>query len=85
MYQNIFPDLIEYPQYLHLPIEYIQSKISEFLAEDMPSGDVTTDSIIPITAQVTADIQALEKQYSLRYVEKTLAAIILLLDVIILA
>ena len=53
--------MIEYPQYLHLPTKYIQSKISEFLTEDMPSGDVTTDNIIPISAQATADIQALEK------------------------
>ena len=40
-------ELIEYPQHLHLPVEYIRSKISEFLTEDMPDGDVTTDIIIP--------------------------------------
>ena len=53
--------MIEYPQHLHLPIEYIQSKISEFLAEDMPDGDITTDSIISKTARVTAEIQSAEK------------------------
>ena len=31
------------------------------MAEDMPDGDVTTDSIISETAQVTAKIQAVEK------------------------
>ena len=55
------PELIEYPQHLHLPVEYIQSKISEFLAEDMPNGDVTTDSIISETAQVIAEIRAVEE------------------------
>ena len=53
--------MIEYPQHLHLPIKYIQAKISEFLAEDMPDGDVTTDSIISDTTQVTAEIQVVEK------------------------
>ena len=53
--------MIEYPQHLHLPEEYIREKISEFLAEDMPNGDVTTDSFIPETSQVTAKIHALEK------------------------
>ena len=53
--------MIKYPQHLHIPVEYIQSKISEFLVEDMPNGDVTTDSIIPETSQVTAQIQAVEK------------------------
>jgi len=53
--------LIEYPQLLHLPVEYIQSKISDFLAEDRPCGDITTDSIIPETEQVIAEIQAVEK------------------------
>ncbi len=53
--------MIEYPQHLHIPVEYIRAKISEFIFEDMPAGDVTTDSIIPKTAQVTAIIQAVEK------------------------
>ena len=58
--KDVGSDLIEYPQHLHLPSEYIQAKISEFLIEDMPDGDVTTDSIIPETALVTAEIQAVE-------------------------
>ena len=53
--------MIEYKQYLHLPEKYIRSKISEFLAEDMPDGDITTDSIISETTQITATIQAVEK------------------------
>ena len=53
--------MIEYHQHLHLPVKYIRGKISEFISEDMPDGDVTTDSIIPKTAQVTAIIQAVEK------------------------
>ena len=53
--------MIEYPQLLHLPVEYIQSKISDFLAEDRPHGDITTNSIIPETEQVIAEIQAVEK------------------------
>ena len=53
--------MIEYPQLLHLPVEYIRSKISDFLAEDRPHGDITTDSIIPETEQVIAEIQAMEK------------------------
>ena len=53
--------MLIYPQHLHIPVEYIQSKISEFLIEDMPNGDVTTDSIIPETSQVIAEIQAVEK------------------------
>ena len=53
--------MIEYPQLLHLPVEYIRSKISDFLAEDRPHGDITTDSIIPETEQVIAEIQAVEK------------------------
>ena len=54
-------ELIEYSQHLHLPIEYIRAKISEFLAEDMPDGDVTTESIIPEAAQVKAEIRAQEE------------------------
>jgi nicotinate-nucleotide pyrophosphorylase (carboxylating) len=53
--------LIEFPQYINLSEKYIRAKISEFLAEDLPNGDVTTDSIIPETEYITAKIQALEK------------------------
>ena len=61
MYQNIFPDFIEYPQYLHLPKEYIKVKITEFLAEDIPNGDITTNSIISDSAYATAEIQSVEE------------------------
>ena len=37
---------MEYPQYLQLSKEYILTKISGFLDEDMPNGDVTTNNII---------------------------------------
>ena len=53
--------MIEYPQHLHLPVDYIKEKISEFISEDMPDGDITTDSIILKNKQITAEIQALEK------------------------
>ena len=53
--------MIEYPQYLHLPKEYIKVKITEFLAEDIPNGDITTNSIISDSAYATAEIQAVEK------------------------
>ena len=52
--------MIEYPQHLHLPLKYIQSKISEFLAEDIPCGDLTTKSIISKNTQITAEIRAVE-------------------------
>ena len=42
-------------------MEYIHSKISEFLIEDLPDGDVTTDSIIPKTKQIMAEIHAVEE------------------------
>ena len=53
--------MIEYPQYLHLPKEYIKVKIAEFLAEDLPNGDITTNSIISDSVYVTAEIQAVEE------------------------
>ena len=54
-------DLIEYPQHIYLPVKYIQTKITEFLAEDMPNGDITTESIVSETTEVIAKIRALER------------------------
>ena len=52
--------MIEYPQYFHLSEDYITTKIAEFLAEDMPDGDKTTESTIPKNPNVKAEIQAVE-------------------------
>jgi nicotinate-nucleotide pyrophosphorylase (carboxylating) len=38
--------LINYPQYKDLPENYIKSKIQEFLQEDCPKGDITTELTI---------------------------------------
>jgi len=53
--------LIEYPQYKHLPDEYIVTKLSEFLQEDIPNGDQTTECTIPENVHIKAEIQAVEK------------------------
>jgi len=53
--------LIEYPQNMHLPDEYILEKLSEFWEEDMPNGDITTLSTISKKTLVKAEIQAVEK------------------------
>ena len=50
--------MIEYIQHLELPVDYIKTKISEFLIEDMPEGDITTDSIISNSEKITANIQS---------------------------
>ena len=36
--------MIEYPQQKKLSDEYIIGKITYFLAEDIPNGDITTES-----------------------------------------
>ena len=54
-------ELIQYPQHLHLPKEYVVAKMSEFFKEDLPGGDKTTENIVPDIAQITAEIQALEE------------------------
>ncbi|MFH1052701.1 MAG: carboxylating nicotinate-nucleotide diphosphorylase [bacterium] len=41
--------MIEYEQIKKLPEEYIIKKINEFLAEDMPDGDATTNAIFSNT------------------------------------
>ena len=52
--------MIQYKQHLEIPLEYIKEKISGFLLEDMPTGDVTTKIIIPKSEIITANIQAVE-------------------------
>ncbi len=46
--------MIEYPRYTRLPEEYIQSKILEFLKEDAPNGDITSELTIDSDASSTA-------------------------------
>ncbi len=53
--------MIEYNQHLDLPVEYIESKLSEFLNEDLPNGDITTESIISETTLASAEIRAMEE------------------------
>jgi len=53
--------MIEYEQHLQLPAKYVKTKILEFLSEDIPKGDVTTNSIINTKTIVDAEIQAVEK------------------------
>jgi len=53
--------LIEYPQHKKLSDEYIIDKISDFLAEDIPNGDITTESTTPNNSEITAEIHAVEK------------------------
>ena len=38
--------MIEYEQHLQLPAKYVKTKILEFLSEDIPTEDVTTNCII---------------------------------------
>ncbi len=52
--------MIEYPQLTELPAEYISRKIDEFLREDLPDGDKTTDGIYRDDNPVRAIIQAEE-------------------------
>ena len=53
--------MIQYKQHLDIPLEYIREKISAFLLEDMPKGDVTTSSIISKSQKIIANIQAEEE------------------------
>ena len=53
--------MIEYPQYKKLPDEYIIGKIADFLVEDIPNGDITTESTTPDNSEITAEIHAVEK------------------------
>ena len=53
--------MIEYKQHSNLPNKYIKTKISEFLKEDMPNGDITTKNIALNSDIIKAKIYALEK------------------------
>jgi nicotinate-nucleotide pyrophosphorylase (carboxylating) len=55
--------LIEYPQYHHIPVEYIKNKVAEFLSEDVPDGDKTSEfSLIDPQKTGVAEIQAVTDQ-----------------------
>ena len=51
---------MNYNQIDKLSKEYIQKKIKEFLQEDMPKGDITTDNIYK-NEQIEAQIIATEE------------------------
>ena len=53
--------MIEYPQHKKLSDEYIIGKIADFLVEDIPNGDITTESITSDNSEITAEIHAVEK------------------------
>lgn len=52
--------MIVYPQFLDLPADYVKLKIAEFMAEDVPNGDITTQLTVGEDKVITADIQAQE-------------------------
>ena len=52
--------MIEYPQIKDLNTHYIASKVKEFLSEDIPSGDKTTDGIGSDDRIIKAYVQAEE-------------------------
>ena len=53
--------MIESPQHKKLSDEYIIGKIADFLVEDIPNGDITTESTTPDNSEITAEIHAVEK------------------------
>ena len=53
--------MIEYSQYKKLSDEYIIGKIADFLVEDIPNGDITTEGTTPDNSEITAEIHAVEK------------------------
>ena len=52
---------MNYEQIDNLPREYTKNKIKEFLKEDIPRGDLTTDNIYNVKEIVEAQIQAGEQ------------------------
>lgn len=50
--------MIKYNQILEIPEEIIKNKIQEFILEDMPEGDKTSDPIFADDMQATAYFQA---------------------------
>ena len=53
--------MIEYPQYKKLSDDYIIGKITCFLKEDIPNGDITTESTASDNSEITAEIYVAEK------------------------
>jgi len=53
--------LIEYQQTVRLPVYYTKYKIAEYLLEDIPDGDKTTEAIFTEKDSITAVIQAEEE------------------------
>ena len=53
--------MIEYPQLKKLSDDYITRKISEFFTEDIPNGDITTESTTSENSEITAEIHAVEQ------------------------
>jgi len=53
--------LIAYTQYKLIPEEYVKEKIAEFMAEDVPAGDITTHLTVSDDEIITANIQAQEE------------------------
>ena len=52
---------MEYTQHKQLSNEYIVAKIADFMAEDMPDGDKTTEGTIPEGVTISAEIQSGEE------------------------
>jgi nicotinate-nucleotide pyrophosphorylase (carboxylating) len=52
--------LIEYKQYRHIPEHYLRYKIAEFLYEDIPDGDKTSQGTVDDNELSTAIIEAQE-------------------------
>jgi nicotinate-nucleotide pyrophosphorylase (carboxylating) len=52
--------LIEYKQYRHIPEHYLRYKIAEFLYEDIPDGDKTSQGTVDDSELSTAIIEAQE-------------------------
>ena len=50
-----------YTQQTEITKQYIKQKINEFILEDMPKGDITTEKTIKNSARSKANIQACEK------------------------
>jgi nicotinate-nucleotide pyrophosphorylase (carboxylating) len=53
--------MIEYPQLTELQSFYINQKVREFLHEDIPYGDKTTDALQFLDRKITAFVQAEEE------------------------
>lgn len=52
---------MDYKQFRTIPQDYLKSKIKEFLLEDIPEGDITSDPIFSDDMLATAKLQAQQK------------------------